>query len=110
MKHKIALAVHGGAGTILKSKMTAELEKAYLSDRQSARARDIALAQVGRSNTRADILAFLAVAGLVLCVYFIAADTNLPERAVNAIMFALMSGDVQALDARMRSRAELRIG
>lgn len=29
MKQKIALAVHGGAGTILKSKMTAELEKAY---------------------------------------------------------------------------------
>lgn len=29
MKQKIALAVHGGAGTILKENMTAELEKAY---------------------------------------------------------------------------------
>lgn len=29
MKQKIALAVHGGAGTILKSNMTADLEKAY---------------------------------------------------------------------------------
>lgn len=29
MKQKIALAVHGGAGTILRSKMTAEMEKAY---------------------------------------------------------------------------------
>src|SRR5688572_4431627 len=29
MKQKIALAVHGGAGTILKSSMTTELEKAY---------------------------------------------------------------------------------
>lgn len=29
MKQKIALAVHGGAGTILKSNMTAALEKAY---------------------------------------------------------------------------------
>lgn len=29
MKQKIALAIHGGAGTIVKSKMTAELEKAY---------------------------------------------------------------------------------
>lgn len=29
MKQKIALAVHGGAGTILKSMMTAEMEKAY---------------------------------------------------------------------------------
>ena len=29
LKQKIALAVHGGAGTILKSKMTAAMEKAY---------------------------------------------------------------------------------
>lgn len=29
MKQKIALAIHGGAGTILKSKMTPALEKAY---------------------------------------------------------------------------------
>lgn len=29
MKQKIALAVHGGAGTILRSKMTVDLEKAY---------------------------------------------------------------------------------
>ncbi len=29
--HKIALAVHGGAGTILKSEMTAELEREYRS-------------------------------------------------------------------------------
>ena len=27
------------------------------------------------------------VGGLVLCVYFIARDAGLPERAVNAIMF-----------------------
>ena len=29
--HKIALAIHGGAGTILKSSMTADKEKAYQS-------------------------------------------------------------------------------
>ena len=29
MKQKIALAIHGGAGTILQSRMTADLEKAY---------------------------------------------------------------------------------
>lgn len=29
MKQKVALAIHGGAGTILKETMTAELEKAY---------------------------------------------------------------------------------
>lgn len=64
-----------------------DLEKAYLGDRQNARARDTAIVQAGRYNWRADILAFLAVGGLVLCVYFIARDAGLPERAVNAIMF-----------------------
>ena len=64
-----------------------DLEKAYLVDRQDARARDVAIAQTGRYNWRADVLAVLAVGGLVLCVYFIARDAGLPERAVNAIMF-----------------------
>jgi hypothetical protein len=65
----------------------ADLDKAYLADRQNARGRDVALAQAGRYNWRADVLALLAVGGLVLCVYFIARDAGLPERAVNAIMF-----------------------
>lgn len=65
----------------------AELDKAFLADRQNARGRDVSLAQVGRYNWRADVLAVLAVGGLVLCVYFIARDAELPERAVNAIMF-----------------------
>ncbi len=34
--NKIALAVHGGAGTILKSKMTAELEKEYRNGLENA--------------------------------------------------------------------------
>lgn len=63
------------------------LEKAYLIDRQDARHRDVAIVQAGRYNWRGDVLAVLAVGGLVLCVYFIARDAGLPERAVNAIMF-----------------------
>lgn len=63
------------------------LEKAYLVDRQDARHRDVAIVQAGRYNWRGDVLAVLAVGGLVLCVYFIARDAGLPERAVNAIMF-----------------------
>ena len=62
-------------------------EKLYVEDREDARKRDTAFIQAGRYNVRADVLAFLAVGGLVLCVYFIARDANLPERAVNAIMF-----------------------
>lgn len=64
-----------------------ELDRLYLADRQDARKRDVAFVQAGRWNWRADILAVLAVAGLVICVWFVARDAALPERAVNAIMF-----------------------
>jgi hypothetical protein len=63
------------------------LEKAYLQDRADARDRDKEFIRAGRINWRADILAFLAVSGLVTCVWFVARDSALPERAVNAIMF-----------------------
>lgn len=65
----------------------ADLDKAFLVDRQDARARDVAYVQSGRYNWRGDVLAVLAVGGLVTCVYFVARDAGLPERAVNAIMF-----------------------
>ena len=65
----------------------AEFERMYLADRKDARNRDVEITKAGRYNWRADLLALLAVGGLVLCVYFIAADAGLPERAVNAIMF-----------------------
>lgn len=64
-----------------------ELDKAYLADRADARRRDIAITQAGRYNWRGDLLALLAVVGLVLCVWFVARDSEMPERAVNAIMF-----------------------
>jgi hypothetical protein len=67
--------------------MEADLEKAYLADRQSARQRDTDYIKAGRHNWRADILAALAVAGLIICVWFVARDTDMPERATNAIMF-----------------------
>lgn len=65
----------------------ADLDKAYLADRQDARQRDVAFLSNGKHNWRADILATLAVSGLVLCVWFIARDSDIEERAVNAIMF-----------------------
>ncbi len=65
----------------------ADFERMYLEDRQSARARDTEFVKAGRYNLRSDILAFLAVGGLITCVYFIAVNVELPERAVNAIMF-----------------------
>lgn len=65
----------------------AELDKAHLLDRQDARHRDIEFVKAGRYNWRGDILASLAVGGLIICVWLVARDATLPERAVNAIMF-----------------------
>ncbi len=45
--------------------LDADLEKAYLADRQSARERDVKLRQAGQMNWRADALALLVVGGVV---------------------------------------------
>ncbi|MBL4859404.1 MAG: hypothetical protein JKX96_00635 [Acinetobacter sp.] len=42
-----------------------ELEKAYLADTENARERDIAMLNAGKHNWRGDILAFMAIAGLI---------------------------------------------
>lgn len=60
---------------------------ARMRDTQSARDRDKAIQVAGHRNWRADILAILACGSLVLCVWLIAANMDLPERATNAIMF-----------------------
>jgi hypothetical protein len=62
----------------------AELTVRDVSD---ARKRDTEFIRAGQHNWRADILAALAVVGLVVCVWFVARDSSLPERAVNAVMF-----------------------
>lgn len=64
-----------------------KLEEVAAKDRDSARVRDTAFVQANRWNFRADLLALLAVGGLIVCVWFVARDSELPERAVNAIMF-----------------------
>ena len=43
----------------------ADLDKAYLADRQDARRRDVALAQAGRSNERANWMVGMAAAGTI---------------------------------------------
>ena len=44
---KISLAIHGGAGTILKEDMTPELEKAYLQGLEDALAAGYAVLEEG---------------------------------------------------------------
>ena len=63
-----------------------DLEDAALKDRQNARNRDIALAQVGRKNTRADIMVLSAAIGLVMCLASLAFYSEaLPGEAVGII-------------------------
>jgi hypothetical protein len=57
----------------------ADLDKAYLADRQNARGRDVALAQAGRRNVRADVmvaLAFVAVIAIAALMVFGKIDGN----------------------------------
>lgn len=65
----------------------ADLDKAYLADRQNARGRDVAITQAGRHNWRADILAALAVGSLCLCVWLLWYKPDLPGGVREAIMF-----------------------
>lgn len=44
------------------------LEQAYLADRQDARRRDVALAQAGQTNNRANWMVFFDVLGLIACL------------------------------------------
>ena len=50
MKQKIALAVHGGAGTILKSTMTPQLEKAYKAAMEEALTKGYEILRSGGSS------------------------------------------------------------
>jgi hypothetical protein len=64
----------------------AELDRAYLADRQDARRRDVDLARAGRLNVRADVMVFLDVVGLVACLVVISLyRQQLPGEVVGII-------------------------
>ncbi len=67
-------------------KVDQELEMSEHKDRESARLRDMALAQAGRSNFRADIMVISAALGLISCLITITLyRTSLPGEAVGII-------------------------
>jgi len=67
-------------------KMGHELEMAEYKDRENARLRDVALAQAGRSNLRADIMVVSAALGLIACLMTITFyRMSLPGEAVGII-------------------------
>lgn len=53
------------------SRIAADLDKAYLADRQNARSRDTSLRQAGYHNYRADAMLALAFASLVTIIFLI---------------------------------------
>lgn len=63
-----------------------DLERAFLDDRQDARARDMTFITSGRSNTRADMMVISAAAGLVGCLVSLAYFKDwLPGEAIGII-------------------------
>jgi hypothetical protein len=74
---------------------TEDLEKAYLVDRQSARARDVGLAQAGRRNIRADILAYAAIGGLISLIWVLLVHA-IPEGPTRDILL-ILSGALVAI-------------
>lgn len=67
-------------------KMAHELDLEEVKDRENARLRDIALAQAGRSNLRADIMVISAALGLIACLVTITLyRMSLPGEAVGII-------------------------
>ena len=72
-----------------------DLEKAYLADRASARTRDVALAQAGRRNFRADILAYAAIGGLISLIWVLLVH-SIPEGPTRDILL-ILSGALVAI-------------
>lgn len=67
-------------------KMELDLELAAYKDLDNARTRDIAMANAGRSNLRADIMVLSAAFGLIACLVTITLyRTSLPGEAVGII-------------------------
>jgi hypothetical protein len=72
-----------------------DLVKAYLADRASARCRDVSLAQSGRRNIRADILAYAAIGGLISLIWVLLVHA-IPEGPTRDILL-ILSGALVAI-------------
>lgn len=63
-----------------------DLEKAYLADRQSARDRDVKLAQAGYTNNRANWMVAFDAVGLIACLAVLTFyRTNMPGEVVGLL-------------------------
>ncbi len=62
-----------------------DLEKAFLADIQSARARDVEIVKSGHNNNRANIMAALAVVIVCMCLMVVVWKTGMDEYAKASI-------------------------
>lgn len=68
---------------------SAELDRLFLADTQSARARDVALAQAGIRNWRASALVAAAIVLVIVCLAVVIWQTNMNEFAKGAVTLIL---------------------
>ena len=66
MERRISIAIHGGAGTILKEEMTPELEASYTKGLSEALNKGYALLEKGASSTDAVMVAVIALEDNIL--------------------------------------------
>lgn len=75
--------------------IAAELERAYLADRQSARQREISIVQAtGKKDINLYILAWTVIVGFFLLIWFMTTKTLPPENVgpINQLFGALSAG------------------
>ena len=78
MSHKKALA-----------EISAELDKAFLADRQDARTRDLKLKQAGYHNYRADIMIVVAFISFCFLCYMVNSNDNIKAEVLTIFNVAI---------------------
>lgn len=86
--------------------LDAQLDLAYLADRQSARARDVEFVKAGRHNTRADVMVALAVVGLIACL----AVLTIFRKDIPGEVVGLLSSIVSLFGLCMRDAYQFEFG
>lgn len=69
----------------------ADLDKAFLADRQGARARDIEYVHAGKNNVRADLMVLIDAVGLVACMIVLALYHDQLQGEVIALLSTIAS-------------------
>lgn len=69
-----------------------EMNKLYLADKQDARKRDLELRKMGYNNIRADIMILAAAVVLIVDIYMLYSNPNMPNSVV--AIFNMIAGSV----------------